>query len=420
VNKLMVIFTYVYVFIFIFTPSSIFSFNILYLIFFCSLLINITNSKVLLIIWSHAGVKVLLILFSSFFLYVLVQALLFDSSDLFYRLYSMVLYVIFSTSAAISCLALLNKLNMLTPDRTLKFFINVFIIQFFFVLLGVIIPEFRMWVLENAQNSEKLLEVSDHYGVLRSYGFAKGYTNTLSLSFFVLFTLLFIRFKPMHIIIVFLVFLGISLNAVAGFAGIILYTALYLTFYTNSKNKLLIILVTVFSVFLLNNFMISAFEDTLAGESPFYKVFIIISDVVKLILDGDSSGTFSFLSDMVVIPEGATSLIFGTGVNIFDLPRGTNSDIGYFVDLNLLGLGAQLFWCSINIAFFSLLFYYTSSFGCKTSKCAFYSILFSFPIFYLKGNILYSNEFTHILMLLVFSGVVFKMRRLISGDAVVT
>ncbi|MDN5638443.1 MAG: hypothetical protein L0G48_09865 [Staphylococcus equorum] len=285
--------------------------------------------------------------------------------------------------------------------KIIQFFVNIAFIQFVFVVLTLIFPDFREWILSTARQ-EDILDISnDKWGGLRSFGLASGYTSSLPMfmgicslfSFYLFVYFDKLSLKISYFICSFLFIFTVLLNARTGLTPMVLlgfFFPIFFLFNLKKKSKTLIFLI-------ISAFILTSFSHTTLLESDYLERFRMgLEDVNNLTL-GKFTGNFEVLSDMWFIPENIYNLIFGSGKDVFGL-YSHGSDIGIIRDIYMYGL--------LNVFVISIVLFYASIPLFKVFSKFFdnlFVIVFvlSFFIFYFKGLILSSNEVMNLLFILI-------------------
>jgi hypothetical protein len=276
----------------------------------------------------------------------------------------------------------------------------VLLVQTFFVLLSMLVPEFRDWVLSNSRQ-EGLVELSNQFGILRSFGLTEAFTSTtpmlLGLSSALIFYQAFSqRFSYRNIFMIFccaLFVLSAAVNARIGLVPIILsFMILTASFFYNQR--------IFFKWFSISLFLssIGFWLFTIYSDAAILKRLLSAKEEILALFELQLSGTFLTLYKMHFLPADALGVLTGTGIDVFR--SGTlHSDVGYIVDINLIGiLGSIILWSGFMFLLLPALKSIKSYFGLN----AVILTCFSLFLFYFKGASIAANDLTKCIMLLSF------------------
>lgn len=390
------IFLYIYSFLFFFNPGNFFSFNLLYVLGFISVgYFFVVRGEFL----NYISNKRILTLFvvCLFFVIYLVFLYLMGAEEALVRAYSFILIMI-SLFCVLTIFSIYKRVYSTDLSAVIQFFVGLGIIQLFFVILAVLIPEFREWTLITARQAEIHTISNDAGSGLRSFGLASGYTSTFPMfmglcALFATYLFLncsgFIK-KILYLTVVIGFLLSIILNARIGFVPIaifIFFAPLYLLY----KGKATVfLLVPVLGLILLTS-------NTSLYKSSYFDRFFQGVEEIKLLTEGNSTGTFETLSHMWFFPSDLLDFFFGLGVNIIGrYPRG--SDIGFVQDVFMYG-----FLMTIFLGF--ILLYVSLPLIRRFSKAFGFVFIFSFLgalfFYYLKGMNFYANEVCGMVLFLI-------------------
>lgn len=176
----------------------------------------------------------------------------------------------------------------------------------------------------------------------RAYGISENITFTYSfvLGFFSGYSIVLLKRKPLLVVPIITFFIGVVYNARIGFLGLGLFLV-YLLFLKREFKSLIVLLLILTSLFfsislIAPNLLQSAFANKEWAFQFFYEISNALFGTHFNVDVGDSLGVL--LNDFIIFPKSLFGWIFGTGVNLFEMPRGQNSDIGYIIQLNYGGL----------------------------------------------------------------------------------
>lgn len=388
--------TYIYGFMFIFNPSIIPGLNMIYILFLMSIPIIAANfSK-----FNHLLLKKRIFLFITVnLLFILFLAIYYVAGfeDTLIRL-SAFLLIIINTICALTLYLIYSKTY---PPNSIYTIINFFIslggIQLFFVIISIIFPQFRDWVLSN----QNLNELSNDLGSgLRSYGFASGFTSTFPMfmglcSIFSLYLYNETKgiYKKLYYLTLTLLFIfSIVINARIGLVPIILWailSPLYLIYRKKIGSLLLLLSIS----FILTPLIFVKYG--LIESQLFFRLNQGITEIQQLI-SGNKTGTFETLSDMWFFPDKTFNLLFGEGIiTIGNFSK--SSDIGLIQDIYMYGLLPTILLTLFLVYFTYPMF---KEFSDKFGAVFCLVIIISIISYYFKGMVFYSNAVTNCLLLM--------------------
>lgn len=395
----------IYIFLYLFNPTQFLSFNLSYvlgMIAITSILLNINNY---IYLFKNKYIFTLIVFIVYAVTYLLVIYLYTNEE---YALYSAYRYIMIFISllCALYIVVTYARVFKINFNSFLKLLINVGIIQIAFVLLAIVIPDFRDWTLESSI-FENLTSISNDYGGLRSYGLANGYTATfpMLMGFYALFILGVIFKRPqfdrkllINITIFMLFTLSVILNARIGLVPILIFITLTLLFSIFDIKKFLFIFILSCALTPL------IFSTSVLFEYEKYITRLVwgYNEIVSL-LKGQTTGTFAALETMLYFPESSLHFWLGSGENVFNNADNLekNSDIGFVRDIYLFGM--------INIILITVvLVYFTRPLAKKLKQNFGYSFVITFYLsvflFYFKGAIFAASEIYNLIVLIsVFS-----------------
>lgn len=195
----------------------------------------------------------------------------------------------------------------------------------------------------------KGIQLDEYYNIYadfevryRAYGIAENLTFTYSyvLGFFAGYTLLVLKNRGLLIIPFWIFLIGILYNARIGFFAIILFTV-YVSFMKKDIKSLLIFLSMTLLLFFVVSLSNNEFVTSILQNSDWaLQFFYDLSDAVfGTNFSGSASSTVDTLTgDYIILPESFSEWIFGTGVSLFEMPLGQNSDVGFIIQLYYGGL----------------------------------------------------------------------------------
>ena len=389
---------YIFSFFYIFNPSNFFRFNALYILFLFSFLIFIFNKNILISVISKKRILfffLTIILLSVYLLFFTA----YKSTGALERVYSFVILMV-SIITSIGMFVLYCRVYSTNMYAAIKFIVNLGAIQIFFVILSLVYPEFRNWILLTSR-SEELYVISNDLGSgLRSFGLSSGYTSTfpMFMGLCSLFSLYLLKYtdkyliKVKYFILILLFLLSVVLNARIGLVPLIIWLLFSPLFFFNIKNIKAFLLIIIFIFFA---FPIISINFDIFNSDLFFRVRQGYNEITYL-LSGKKTGTFSALNDMWIFPEYIFDLLFGQGVNTVG-NYFVRSDIGIVQDIYMYGLVPTL-----SMMFFLSYFYFPliSKLFKLFGFVFILTVLISLLLFYFKGMILYSNEVVNLFLFL--------------------
>ena len=392
-KKLTNIFMYVYGFLLIFNPSNFFSFNLLFLLTVFSFCIIFFTKNSIINFYSNKRFLVFTIFNICYFLYYFILSPDVDSN----RGYTIFITYLGVLNAYAFILIYIRN-NDLNFDKFLKFITNIMLIQIFFVLLSVFIPEFRNWTLSTAR-SDSLVSVSNDHGFMRSFGLSLSYTAGLPMvmgtcSLFVAYFLIEeknIFLKIRYLITLLLFLFAVVVNARIGLMPIIfLVIFLPLIIFAHIKNifSYLAVMVGVIILYFI-------FSDSIKQSSYLERMQEGVQEVESFFA-GRKEGNIEALYEMFILPDNNYNLFFGQGLETFG-SLSISSDIGLVRDVYMFGL--------LYVILFFLVFYYLmkpllGSFRERFGYPFIIVFILSLLAYYGKGMIYSSTEIYNLLFIL--------------------
>lgn len=388
-------FLHIFIFIFIFNPTNFANFNLYFIIIAISFIYGV---------YHYIELKKLL-LRKNFFIFIffniyLIAYILFiasiNNSNGANRAYATFLLILL-----IPCAFLIvrefSRLYTYSIDNFILFISFVVIIQLAFVILTLLIPEVRLAILISSRDQD-LYHISNEYG-LRSFGLANGYTSTfpMFMGAFAIFCIFYflnekkIKLSLYFLLITILLVVSIILNARIGLFPVLFFISGVLLFV--KVNKPITKFQVSLSLFILLFMIVSSIEI----ENYIERLLWAINEVGDLI-DGEATGTFYVLQNMIFFPESVAAFLFGSGSDVFgdNSPFVFSSDIGPIRDLFVFGfLNLALYVFVLFILFKKTLHNFNSKFGVWFTI----SLVISLTVFYIKGSGINGSEIINFLLL---------------------
>ncbi|MFM5697083.1 hypothetical protein ACET6X_05005 [Aeromonas veronii] len=281
------------------------------------------------------------------------------------------------------------------------------LLQFFFVLISFSFDDVRNWILLTSK-IENFDEISNQFGLLRSFGLGSGLTYSMPMFVglsCVLAANLF-SYSPgiatkIYWALFFLIgCITVLLNAQIGMLPLLIYMIITGVFFLFSVNKWIkaffIIPIIFISFYYLSDIIM---------EQEYFKRSIMRFEDVSLLLNGHVAGVFLDLKEMHVFPKEQIDILLGTGVDVF----GVSSDVGYIRDLNMFGVLGFLVMMPVIFMVFHFAFINIKS---RYGFIAAISLLLSIPFFYMKGMLFVNNDVFNAAVLLAINFFCMKRYRL--------
>lgn len=390
-------FLYVFAFLFIFNPTIFFDFNLIYILFVVSLIYLLFNFNKLVFFISNKRVFILISYIFFMIFYCLILYFLFNE-DALYRAYTLLL-LLMALLISFTIVCVYKKTYGFDFNLFIKFLINIGVIQIVIVIFTIISPELREFILSAArQEDTMLLDIANNEVGVRSFGLSQNYTSSLPMlmGVYTIFTLYYFFYeKKINIKLYYLILtvgfgLSVVLNARIGAIPIVLsflifYLSLIFQFYKINK----------FYFFVFATFFISILFYFLNGYmgSELLRRFKFGMEEVLLLLNGEMSGTFLALKDMLVFPSTTINFLFGQGYETFG-KNSLSSDIGFVRDIFMFGLVGVVF------QIFVFLYVFNNKL-LKLNKLIYIILVLSLLAYYFKGLIFSANELHNFLLLLL-------------------
>ena len=127
--------------------------------------------------------------------------------------------------------------------------------------------------------------------------------------------------------------------------------------------------------------------------SELLRRFNVGMEEVLLLLNGEISGTFLALKDMLVFPSTTINFLFGQGYETLG-KNSLSSDIGFVRDIFMFGLVGVVF------QIFVFLYVFNNKL-LKLNKLIYILLVLSLLAYYFKGLIFSANELHNFLLLLL-------------------
>lgn len=399
-KSIFVIFLYFFSFIFIYNPSIFFNFNLAYILTITSfVVILITKNSIKYFLYNKRFLA-----FTFFNIFYLIYAFTIDISEKPTRWFTFFIAYLGVVNAYAFVLIFI-KVYGFDFDRFLDFLIKLGLIQVVFVILSILIPEFRYWVLSSVRSNSDidLMLISNDYGGIRSFGLSSNFTSGLPmfmgiLSLFSLYFLINkkqIKYKLYYGFSFLLFLFTVVLNARIGLAPLMFFLLLYPFIILNNLRN-----IVTFFIITCTGLIFSLFLWSSLSSNKYFERLKMGYEEIEQLFKGEKTGNLNTLSDMFFIPTNFHGFFWGEGVDVFGRYK-LPSDIGFVRDIYMLGF---LYFLLFFVVFYYLmkpfLFYAKNKFG-----FIFIVILvFSLFVYYWKGMIYSSTEIYNLIFILsVFS-----------------
>lgn len=399
-KSIFVIFLYFFSFILIYNPSIFFNFNLAYILTIISfVVILITKNSIKYFLYNKRFLA-----FTFFNIFYLIYAFAIDASEKPTRWVTFFVTYLGVVNAYAFVLIFI-KVYGFDFDRFLDFLIKLGLIQVVFVILSILIPEFRDWVLSSVRTNSDidLVSISNDYGGIRSFGLSSNFTSGLPmfmgiLSLFSLYFLINkkqIKYKLYYGFSFLLFLFTVVLNARIGLTPLMFFLLLYpFIILSNLRN------IVAFFIITCTGLIFSLFLWSYLSSNKYFERLKMGYEEIEQLFKGEKTGNLNTLSDMFFIPTNFHGFFWGEGVDVFGRYK-LSSDIGFVRDIYMLGF---LYFLLFFVVFYYLmkpfLFYAKNKFG-----FIFIVILvFSLFVYYWKGMIYSSTEIYNLIFILsVFS-----------------
>lgn len=294
-----------------------------------------------------------------------------------------------------------NKLGYSVYDM-LHFFVNIAIIQSFFVILMLLFPSFREFSFLNLMNfSEDSKELHPFLWHIRSFGLSSQYLFAYPIfqGIAIMFAIILSITRSLkYIIPVPLIIVSIIFNARIGFVPIIVFTLVLLlsaSFLLKIKtiSRIIKLFLIVSIVLILSTILLVRYEfiDTFAKTLQW-----ISSDFES----GESQTASILISKHLFFPDSTLGIIFGEGRYLFMNSLETkSSDIGYINNIFFGGF-FYVFLITLYLCLISILSYcYTNDFYIRV---IIFSIFLTVLIVNIKGFAFQGSSFFNLFLLVNF------------------
>jgi len=393
-------FMYCFTFLFIFTPPALYPFGNLHFLTIVSLVFLLTiyrNAFLSIIKWPE------LLIFISLHFCIIIYSVTLDMftsfTDSYYSKFNTAYLSVVTIIEVLPC-AIFIVIFFLARKKKIINFCNLILLvgmsQVLFVLLALMIPAFRDWIMSNS-GDQNLNDVYEMVNAFRMFGLARGYTFGMPL------------FQGLCIVIAYVLgtyhssryyflipFFLLSIAVNARIALISLFIAPAIIFVLQFKRRFFsqaYKLMVIFFIF----FSLTQVTKYNAENSTKLNVWVWLYsgiDEVVSFKGGDAKGNLESLTDtMWFMPKGI-ELLFGTGENVFG-GNYRSSDIGYVINLFYGGL------------IFSVLLYASYTFlifkcigTSPIEKSLKYILLTYLLIANLKGNVCTPNDLLYGIMVI--------------------
>lgn len=393
------IFILFYLFIFIFTPRLYMPFSIVHIFTIISLFYLLTEYReIFFVIVNSSKLRVFLVLHCFLIIYTLIINI--STSGDFSTTYwaAHTIFEVLPCAIFISILCINRNYDL---NRFYDTILVIGMLQVGFVVLSILFPELRNWIIEGTdpdQGRKDLKALYDAVGLLRMNGLATGYFYSMplfqGLCVIIAFVLGESRSSRYYFLIPFYLF-SIAVNARIGLVSILIVP--FITFFLKFKNRLFKKIVFMIFLSLLSLLVVQVIKYKAENSSSFDNWVWVNSGIKEItsFYHGELGENMYNLSRTSIMPEGV-ELFIGSGE---EQPRGKESDIGYISNLHY---GGVIYSMLLYIPYLWLIMKYNSA--NLIEKTINVSIIFYLLIANVKGNVFNPNEVIKgILILIVFS-----------------
>jgi hypothetical protein len=278
--------------------------------------------------------------------------------------------------------------------------LGIGLFQVVWVILSLIFPGLREWILSSPGN-QALLDAEGVLNKFRMFGLARGYTFTMPLFQGVCIIIAFVlgAYKSTrYYLLIPLYLFSIVLNARIALVSlpIVLFVIFCFEFKKHFIKQIIYIL-----LFLLTLFCAAQFIEYKAENSSSFDIwtwmYSAIDEVLSFI-EGNPKEGLTYLTDIMWFRPEGIGLLFGTGENVFGRSN-QSSDIGYVINLYY---GGAVFSIMLYLSYLILLLKNCSSLLCE--KIINISVCVYLFVANLKGNVFMPNEVINgAILMIVFS-----------------
>lgn len=278
---------------------------------------------------------------------------------------------------------LVNRKNFKYGRLKFNIFNGIFWASFIASLFTIVLVSFpQLDTLYKSIQKDEYYNLYENFEQrYRAYGISENLTFTYSyvLGFFAGYILLVLK-KNIYLFIPLLTFLyGVTYNARIGFVAVLLFLIYSLFLRREYKSILAVVGITFLAYAFVGLISPNFISNFVEGKGWAFQFFYQISNYVfgtnyHVIESGDTVGVL--LNDFIHLPTNGVDWIFGSTVNLFEMPRGKNSDIGYIIQLNYGGIILLLLLLAIVCSSFVKLI--------KTRGFKWYALIFLFSILILN------------------------------------
>ena len=331
--------------------------------------------------------KNVLIIFSIILLYVLLHTAM-GGYTLYVRHYLVAFVELFIVPYFI--VSYFSRFILFNEKNTVRYIVDLAVVGALISSACVFFPGINRFVYSNFEIAES--EIKDVTDLFRGFGISEDLEGSYGMLQGIFMALLILNLKDYKKAVLILPFLLISvlLNARTGL--IISLVGIIVVLFAQSNFKKLIrlgIVIAVVSLLIFNfYYLFNLNEDSISFVTRFFDEFVTMSENKSM--DDTTAGIL--FGRMMIFPKDPFAWVFGTGVNLFLMPTGKNSDIGYIIQLNYGGL-IYLFLLSSFV--FGVAKYIKRSFSFELAVL----LIVSLAISNFKGNIFPLSGFLRLLML---------------------
>lgn len=293
-----------------------------------------------------------------------------------------------------------SKFILFNEKNTVRYILDLAVIGALISSACVFFPGINQFVYSNFEIGESVIK--DVTDLFRGFGISEDLEGSYGMLQGIFMALLILNLKDYKKDVLILPFLLISvlLNARTGL--IISLVGIIVVLFAQSNFKKLIrlgIVIAVVSLLIFNfYYLFNLNEDSISFVTRFFDEFVTMSENKSM--DDTTAGIL--FGRMMIFPKDVFAWVFGTGINLFLMPTGKNSDIGYIIQLNYGGL---IYICLLFSFVFLTVRYIKRSFSFELAIL----LIVALAIANLKGNIFPISGFLRLMMFVYMISVNYKL-----------
>lgn len=328
------IFLVAYLFLFIYTPRFRLAFGIGHILNAIALIFLFTTYlDTAFRVLNKSKLKIFIILQCVLTIYSLIMGDLIFTYHIAYTLLEVLPCIIFISIICVRCKFDIYKLYDLI--------LLVGIIQVVFVILSMLFPEFRNWIVSNAETNE-FENLYSAVSLFRIYGWAMGYTSSMprfqGLCVIIAYALGVFK-SPKYFLLIPLFLLSILVNARSAIISVFIVSIIIILikFRTRPLRQVFNIIFIVLLCYLFV-YIVKYKAESSTSLDAWVWVYDAIEQTVDFVKYGEvaSKTNLGHLTEtMWFMPKGLGEFLVGSGVDAYSTGR---SDIGYMIYLHYGGI----------------------------------------------------------------------------------